>query len=429
MRSIRRCEIVSNLYSQEKKLFDLENMKNVLAARKCIQEFCYIIHDKDVYSVEEEQKNPTHKEGTLKPAHIHLALKFKQNQPQKLECVAKWFGVAPNFVNTIKGDWKDVCLYQIHRNTPEKFQYAPEEVISSFDYESFLKEVEKEKEEKNQLENILGRILKGEIREFNKTLEIDQMTLVMNAHLINEAFKVRSEHLEATQKERKMQCIFITGTSGAGKTTLARKIAEGRGLSYYVSSGSNDILDGYRQEDCLILDDIRPSSLGLSDLLKMLDPHLASSVKSRYHNKWLNCSLIILTSVLDIDSFYSNVFSEQKEPVTQLKRRCQTYIKMNRKEVRIALWDDALMQYVNPVIYKNDVLEDLIPKKEKTKQDVQDYVAEILPSLKLADGEREDSVFQLMKMHEPIDKPTESRKESISEEEFRRIFDGKESLG
>ena len=82
-----------------------------------------------------------------------------------------------------------------------------------------------------------------------------------------------------------MECIYITGSSGSGKTTLARKIAESHGLAYFISSGSNDIMDGYGQEPCLIVDDIRPSVLGLSDLLKMLDPHTACSVGSRYKTK------------------------------------------------------------------------------------------------------------------------------------------------
>ena len=47
----------------------------------------------------------------------------------------------------------------------------------------------------------------------------------------------------------------------------------------------------------LILDDLRPSCIGLSDLLKMLDNHTSSSVKSRYYNKVLECKLIIITSI------------------------------------------------------------------------------------------------------------------------------------
>lgn len=109
MKSIRRCEIVSRIKKDNETLFDIENMKTVLSERACIKEYCYIIHDKDVYSEKEESQNPEHKTGTLKPAHIHLLLRF--NTPQKLECIAKWFGIKNNFVNMIKGRFEDACLY------------------------------------------------------------------------------------------------------------------------------------------------------------------------------------------------------------------------------------------------------------------------------------------------------------------------------
>ena len=93
-----------------------------------------------------------------------------------------------------------------------------------------------------------------------------------------------------------MNCIFITGASGTGKSTYAKQIASENNLSVYISSGSNDVLDDYQGQDCIILDDLRPSCMGLSDLLKMLDNNTASTVKSRYKNKVLECKMIIITT-------------------------------------------------------------------------------------------------------------------------------------
>ena len=56
-----------------------------------------------------------------------------------------------------------------------------------------------------------------------------------------------------------MNCIFITGASGTGKSTYAKQIASENKLSVYISSGSNDVLDDYQGQDCIILDDLRPS--------------------------------------------------------------------------------------------------------------------------------------------------------------------------
>ena len=412
-KSIRRCEIVSNLEKDGKTLFDMNNMIEVLK-KDCIKDFSYIIHDKDRYSKADEKRDPDHKQGELKPPHIHLLLRFKNNQPQKLDCVAKWFHIAPNFVNKITGDWEDACLYQIHFNAPDKYQYSVDEVTCNFDYQELLEDAEKG----DKITKVIQRILDGEIREYNKTLEIDNMLLVNFSRKIAEAFKVRSEYLQATQKDRNTECIYITGGSGTGKTSLAKEIAKSKGYSFFISSGSNDVMDGYGQEDCLILDDVRPSCMGLSDLLKMLDPHTASSIKSRYKNKYLNCRLIILTTVLNIDEFYTNVFAEQKEPVTQLKRRCQTYIKMYPDTILISVWDDKTMRYINPVAYKNPVLNQYIPEKSKEKKDIREHVEELMPFLELSDNEKiETDTFTLEKLHTPIDR------ERISEENYQALME------
>ena len=152
-------------------------------------------------------------------------------------------------------------------------------------------------------------------------------------------------------------------------------------------------MDGYRQEPVLILDDLRPSCLGLSDLLKMLDPYNTSSVKSRYKNKFLNCDIIIITTVLSIDTFYDNVFAEQKEPITQLKRRCGTYVRMDRETINISVWDDKLMRYSNEEEYKNNLLDDIIPKEKKTSEEIKDSITSLMPFL-----EKEEEIFHLEKL-------------------------------
>jgi hypothetical protein len=256
-------------------------------------------------------------------------------------------------------------------------------VVASFDYKKIIEDIGN----KPDLVGIVKRILDGEIREYNKTLEIDNMLLVLHSKLFNDAFKIRSEHLQATVKERHTDVVFITGGAGFGKTTLAKRMAHDKGLDYFISSGSNDILDGYGQQPCLIVDDIRPSVLGLIDLLKLLDPHVASSVKSRYKNKYLNAQLVILTTVLDIDTFYKNVFTEESEPINQLKRRCKTYIEVGKQEILISYWDSKVMRYTDSVKYKNDLLDKYIPDKTLASEDVETHVSTMIPFLEKIEDE------------------------------------------
>ncbi len=378
-KTIRACEIVSRLKNdKDETIINIEELpKNLADKANCIKEYAYIIHNKDIYTTEDEAKNPEHKAGTLKPEHIHLIIRFKRNQPQQFTSIAKWFDIPQNFVSNIHGKFTDAILYLTHANAPDKYQYNADEIVSNFNVETII---EHEKN-KSVLDEVLQKILSGEIREYNKTLEIDNLMLVYEARKINEAFKIRSEYLQATQKERQTTVIYICGQSGSGKTTLAKKIANEKGLDYFISSGSNDIMDGYCQQPCLILDDVRPSCLGLSDLLKLLDPYTASSIKSRYKNKYLNAELIILTSVLPIEEFYHNVFENENEPIQQLKRRCQFYIKMNKSVISIQKWDDLEMKYSKPIEYFNDTLVEFEAQKIANTKTTQENIEELLPFL------------------------------------------------
>jgi len=268
-----------------------------------------MVHDKDVYTLEDEKRNPEHKAGELKAPHVHILLRFHANVPQKINSVAGWFGLAPQFVEKIKGRWCDAVQYLIHANAPGKYQYDAADITANFDINSAM--VDK----RQALEDVLQKICDGEIREYNQTLEIDHMMLIKKSKEIKEAFAVRAEHLQATQHERNTEVIYIAGPSGCGKTTFAKNIANKQGKAYFVSSGSNDIMDGYKQQPVFIIDDARPSSMGLSDFLKLLDNNTPSTIKSRYRNKYLNCELIIITSVLEMETFYHHVFESENEPV------------------------------------------------------------------------------------------------------------------
>ena len=370
--SIRICEIVTNLKNDKgEDLINLDNMKDFLVNRECIMKYAYIVHDKDTYSLEDEAKNEQHKAGTLKSPHIHLLLKFRC--PQQIGNVAKWFNIKPNCVQKVKSEVA-ATAYLIHANAPQT---------------------------KRSLNDVIDKILNGTICEYNKTTEIAPVMLVQQNKKIEMAFKVRAEHLLATKKDRNTECIFISGTSGSGKTTLAKRIATDKKLAYYVSSGSNDILDGYMQQPVLILDDIRPSTLGLSDLLKLLDNNTASTVKSRYKNKALYCDLIIITTVLDIDSFYSTVFKNSDEPIMQLKRRCGTYIKMDSEHIYISLWDSYKNDYSEPLEYENDVINIYRADHAKTTQEIEENVSSLIPFLKRTDTPHDG----FMKIPDNIDLP------------------------
>ena len=421
MPSVRACEIVSRLNNDDGEvLFDMDKLSEILKAKShVISNYAYIIHDKDLYTKADESRNPKHKAGEFKPAHIHLVLKFERSQPQKTKYICKWFNLAENFVSKINGSFEDAVLYLAHINAPDKAQYDVKNITANFDVQSVIANADS----KDKLSSIVDRILSGEIREYNKTTEIDTKLLVYpdSLRVIENAFKVRAEYLQNTQSERKTTCIYICGQAGAGKTTLAKKIADTHNMDYFVSSGSNDVLDGYCQQPCLILDDIRPSALGLSDLLKLLDPHTACSIKSRYKNKYVNCSLIILTSVLKIDEFYHNVFEHEDEPINQLKRRCKFYIKMDYDFIKIREWNDFSMEYGKERVYINDILLPFLLNNNSI--DNNNTIEDVFPFLSGNELEPNSKSKEFVKEG---DSTNDKYNQIVSDEEFERSFYSKD---
>lgn len=338
-RNIEICQQVEFLPGK-----DISFIKKVLENDKRITKYAYILHDKD-----------KKEDGTAKPSHYHIMLSFKS--PLILSTICKMFNekIPEQYFNKISGTWGTALSYLTHSNAPGKYQYSKEEVVANFQWE-----VEAETS-KSQLNDILAKIISGEIRQYNYTKYIDGFTYIKYKKQIEDAFKYRLDVIKE-EVDRDMKCIYIYGGSGTGKTTYAKHLAEEKGYSFFISSGSNDVLDGYEGQDCLILDDLRPSCLGLSDLLKLLDNNTSSSVKSRYKNKVLECKLVIITTTLNINDFFKNVFSEQPETCIQLKRRCQTVIKFGNNitdNLKLYAFDgnsnyDLIGEMVNPLktLYK-----------------------------------------------------------------------------
>lgn len=302
--------------------FAIDQLKVILDGLSGLRHYAYCVHDQD--------------EG--KKEHCHVMLRM--NNGNNSDYVAKWFNVSSSQVEKCKGKWADMLAYLTHANATDKVQYDPEKVVSNFDWKV---EADKAGGGSKRLAEIQDGILTGQIRKFNLSDHVNISEHTRFKRQINDAFEYRINKIKTG--ERDMKTYYIWGESGSGKTTFAKTKAIELGYSYYISSGSNDILDGYEGQDCLILDDLRPSCLGLSDLLKMLDPNTASSVKSRYYNKILECKLVIITTTMPMETFFQNVFKEEKEPLKQLERRCPFRIHMMKNRILVEIYQNKSSRY------------------------------------------------------------------------------------
>lgn len=324
--------------------FTSEFVEKALREWSVVKDYAYILHDKD-----------TKENGEVKEPHIHLMIRFNDSVPTT--------AILSRFHNAVVIDgktyvtvaennlqkchkWTSAIAYLTHSNRLDKYQYSDDEVKSNYnwvaDKETALNPIKDER-----LNAIITAIDSEKMRRYNYNDFVTAQEYVKYKRQIDDAFKYVNDRNISKGMVKDMRVMFITGASGTGKTTYAKNFCDEHNLSFYVSSGSNDVLDGYGGQDVIILDDLRPSCMGLSDLLKLLDNNTSSTIKSRYINKSISyCRYIVITTVLDIDTFFSNVFQEEKEPIVQLKRRCGTYMKFDDTHITTYLYNDDKRDYV-----------------------------------------------------------------------------------
>ena len=332
---VKSCEVMQ--YWDYMDCKDIDVIISRIKKLTYIKSWAIITHDKDVLP-----------NGELKPAHFHCVLTF--SNATTIKSIADCIGVEMQYVEKIRGTTKSARLYLIHRNDPEKYQYPPEEVRASFDYVSYVDDCPV----RQKRENIAERIEKGEIKQYNlyKFITIDEYS--RNYRYYQRCFEYRQNKLRGL--DRNMECIFITGASGTGKTTFAKMIAAQKGYASYISSGGKNPLDDYQGQECIILDDTRSSTWNLTDFLKLTDNHTDSLVGCRYYNKSIaECKLLIVTSVKSLDEFYENATKEDNEPKIQLLRRFKIVFEMSPETMVVYYYDEAERRHlrvgktVNPV--------------------------------------------------------------------------------
>lgn len=185
--------------------------------------------------------------------------------------------------------------------------------------------------------------------------------------------------------KKDMSVVYISGSSGSGKTTLAKYIAKKKHLSVFTSAGGKNLLDGYKQEECIILDDFRGSQISFSDLLKLLDNNTSSDAAARYHNvNMAFCKLIIITSIYQPNTLYYGIQQKEGEDFYQFIRRldneCYYYID-----------DDNVIKQVdaNTNTFTNNVMGNitiLCPEVKKKTQTSNYFMKDLLFE---ADSEQE----------------------------------------
>lgn len=273
-------------------------------------EYAVIIHDKDDVD-----------------SHYHIALSFKT--AMYLTSIANAFGLAPNFIQ--RWDNRKTNLYKY------LFHNTSDAILSKFDYSTYVNDKTKfitnmpnvqkyavrtfTTSSAKQLDDIQKKILTGDVTKRMLLANDYIQYYALNKKQLDICFDLRQQSLIVNPPN--CSTIFISGLSGTGKTTLARRIATQYAQdNYCFASSSNDPLQDYSDEKIFIIDDFRPQQYDFVDLLALLDPYARTrTYRSRYKNKILATELIIITSVIDLDSIFNYYSIYTHEDVKQLRRR------------------------------------------------------------------------------------------------------------
>jgi hypothetical protein len=297
-------KVIVQLYREH---ISSEQILSILQSKKSIKRWAYILHDKD----------------PGKP-HFHVMIDFGRSY--ELSRLYGWFDhpglETSSLVQPVKS-WSAFVQYLIHKNDQDKFQYLMTDIIANYDYN----------EDMTTSAKVITPAWFGDFEQMDYDKQLIYVNNITNIYEANKKFDQLQKRfklwtLASEDKREKMRVIFIGGPPRIGKTTFAKWYAKvALQKSYFVAGSSNDPLEGYTSQQVLILDDLRPSNFAFTDLLKLIDPHTGSLIKSRYYNKRFSGTHILITSSVPLSEWYKGVDSAvSAESLYQLYGRFYSYV-------------------------------------------------------------------------------------------------------
>ena len=268
-----------------------DKIKVALLSHKTIKRWAYVCHDKDVYSALDEEQNPEHEEGKVKPRHWHIVLECPTHALE-IGVVAKWFGIADNFVETAKGAgaFLDCVQYLTHEREEQqqlgKRLYLDKEVKANFD---FRKELDTRAENKakygkdlNERDRIRYRVLYEGLTL--RQLCVENPLAYQNDYSTLDKFRYKYITDRAEMPKTRIN-YYVCGRGGIGKGLICKAIAR----SLYPSLKDDDDIffevgakgvpfDGYDGQPVIIWNDRRSVDLleelgGRGNVFNVFDTH------------------------------------------------------------------------------------------------------------------------------------------------------------
>ena len=298
---------------------------------RTIKQYAYILHDKDMYSTDDEAANPQHVAGTLKPPHWHIVL----NCPSQVELpsIANWFGIPENFIDVPKGRgaFLDCVRYLTHENPAEqakgKHLYNDSEVYANFAFRAEL--TVREQRQAKYGYDAANRMsaadeMKLHVLQDGWTIKhcIDADPLVYTK--VRDALpKLRLDYLRDQSPCPFRMNIYVDGDGGLGKGALCEYIAqklfpEVEKPYFTVGNDARVAFDGYDGEPVIIWDDYRAAhfikNFGRGGVFNLFDTHPRQQAQQAKNSRVILTNAVnIVNSVEPYMQFLNGLAGEYKD--------------------------------------------------------------------------------------------------------------------
>ena len=332
---------------------DVDNLVKTIEEKLGCKKYAVIVHDKDMDD-----------KGNLVKEHIQSMLSFEN--ARSINRIAKLLGDKPQQITMWEGNADNGYAYLIHAttNAQSKYQYDPHSVRANFDYVAEMERISaeikaKQKAKGTNIDLLLDSLYLGAIskKELEERLTGSQYAKAKK-HIDDvwaKYLQKKAEEWRKTMKEQKknVQVIWIDGTAGVGKTSLAKECARKHGDEYFISGSSKDVFQNYAGQHIAIIDEFRPHTIPYHDLLRITDPFGMEdevNAPSRFRDKAIACEVIIITSPYSAFDFYKESFRGQDpkqiiDSFEQLNRRIALNIHMDKDSIYAMEFDPASKLY------------------------------------------------------------------------------------
>lgn len=391
--------------------YEIEVQKR-LDKKKLVKFYAIIIHDKDIYTKEDEdnhlnrlrkeykktndnsedglfnyiQDNQYVFEGKPKPKHIHIIISTKPT-PTSISRIAELLSYGDNVIseNYIdiphgRGAFEDCLLYITHIDDKQqakgKYVYDSSEVIANFDYDDFVSEYNEEKKTGKPRDKRLRMLyeVRNEGKKLNQCCDED---FELYIKLYDKLKKMRLEFLKNADPPELRFNIYVYGEGGVGKDILCRILARqffpGRKDEdiFYVVGANKVSFEGYDGQPVIIWSDRRAggliTELGRENLLNILDPHPQKTIQHiKYGSVNLINSINIINGQETYNTFLNSLSGEyysyrddrqySSEDKKQFYRRFPIILPVREKDYDLYVnkgWINNSHEFKDYIVYKN----------------------------------------------------------------------------